>query len=196
LSGIISENGTSNTLHHNVTWGHTNPSPNWYLGAAGFNVGASRNDLISDSNIIAHNTSWNDAYCYVSAGSNPGTETVKNNIWENNLCFAPTVASLAAVSGAQNAHATDGWGSGNVYEYNALGLEAPGFILWGTGNSLATYIAFDSAYGASTHSVAGDTLLTNPAAGDFTLRAGSPAIGAGVYIPGISTTNPPNVGAK
>jgi hypothetical protein len=32
--------------------------------------------------------------------------------------------------------------------------------------------------------------------GDFTLQAGSPAIGAGVYIPGVSTANPPNIGAK
>ena len=27
-------------------------------------------------------------------------------------------------------------------------------------------------------------------------QAGSPAIGAGVYIAGVSTANPPNIGAK
>jgi hypothetical protein len=38
--------------------------------------------------------------------------------------------------------------------------------------------------------------MTNPGAGDFTLQVGSPAIGAGVYISGVSTANPPNIGAK
>lgn len=31
---------------------------------------------------------------------------------------------------------------------------------------------------------------------DFTLQSGSPAVGAGVYIPGVSTANPPSIGAK
>ena len=42
----------------------------------------------------------------------------------------------------------------------------------------------------------GDPLFTNPSIGDFTLQAGSPAVGAGIYIPGVSTANPPNLGAK
>jgi hypothetical protein len=46
------------------------------------------------------------------------------------------------------------------------------------------------------NSLVSDPLLTNPSASDFTLQSGSPAIGAGIYIPGVSTANPPNIGAK
>jgi hypothetical protein len=82
-----------------------------------------------------------------------------------------------------------------VYDHNTMGAAALNFLQWGAGY-LSTYAAFDAAYGSATNSVAGDPLFTNPAAGDFTLQAGSPAIGAGVYIAGVSTSNPPNIGAK
>jgi hypothetical protein len=40
-----------------------------------------------------------------------------------------------------------------------------------------------------------DPLLTSPTA-DFTLQGSSPAIATGVYIAGVSTASPPNIGAK
>ena len=38
--------------------------------------------------------------------------------------------------------------------------------------------------------------IANAGAADVTLHAGSPAIGTGVYIPSVSTANPPNIGAN
>lgn len=66
-------------------------------------------------------------------------------------------------------------------------------------NTLAdwkTALAGTAYSGGDVHAVSADPLFTNAAAGDFTLQAGSPAIGTGVYIAGVSTANPPNIGAK
>jgi hypothetical protein len=41
-----------------------------------------------------------------------------------------------------------------------------------------------------------DPQFRNLAGGDYTPATGSPAIGTGAYIPGVSTANPPNIGAK
>jgi hypothetical protein len=92
-------------------------------------------------------------------------------------------------------------GSGNVYTNNAFGAQGKNFIEWGQGTYYSTYSAWETAAGncgsgGCSHSVTANPLFTNPSIGDFTLQAGSLAIGAGVYIPGVSTANPPNIGAK
>jgi hypothetical protein len=70
----------------------------------------------------------------------------------------------------------------------------PGPFHW-PGDSLLSITGVHSL-GKMLHSKEANPLFINPRAGDFTLQAGSPAIGAGVYIPGVSTANPPNMGAK
>ena len=50
--------------------------------------------------------------------------------------------------------------------------------------------------GLSVPNVEGDPIFTNATGADFTLQPNSPAIGAGVYIRGVSTANPPNLGAE
>jgi hypothetical protein len=45
------------------------------------------------------------------------------------------------------------------------------------------------------HSIASDPLFMNAAGGDFRLRAGSRCLGAGVNIPGITSSQTPNIGA-
>ena len=80
-------------------------------------------------------------------------------------------------------------------DYNILGPEFTYYVVWNANyySTLSTYI---SGTRYDTHSLKADPLFTDPTAGDFTLQAGSPAIGAGVYIPGVGTANPPNIGAK
>ena len=49
--------------------------------------------------------------------------------------------------------------------------------------------------GSSSHSVESDPRLRNPPT-DMAVDPTSPAIGAGVYIPGVSIAKPPNIGAE
>jgi len=57
-------------------------------------------------------------------------------------------------------------------------------------------LAGTSFTGKDANSLQADPLFTNFAGGDYTLQSGSPAIGAGVFISGVSTANPPNIGAR
>jgi hypothetical protein len=121
------------------------------------------------------------------------TQAPVNNLFRNNISVGNTV-NLSATAGGENA----GSGSGNVYEYNALGPEAAGFIEWGTGVYKATYTAFETAYGGTTHSVKTDPLFVNAATPDFHLQAGSPCINAGLAIVGINdgySGSAPDIGA-
>lgn len=59
------------------------------------------------------------------------------------------------------------------------------------GNNLATWNALSYA---GTDLYANPLFVSPPA--NVTLQGGSPAIGAGIFIPGVSTSNPPNIGAK
>jgi hypothetical protein len=98
---------------------------------------------------------------------------------------------LNAFGGAQN-DGTDG--SGNVYSHNDFGTDATHAYLWGATyyNSLAAW----QAASLQTNNLNVDPMFTNAGASNFALLSGSPAIGAGIYIPGVSTANPPNIGAK
>jgi hypothetical protein len=93
---------------------------------------------------------------------------------------------------------SDSTTSGTVSDYNlvyhTVGGSYMAYLAAGVGvDSWSTWL---SSSGGDTHSVITSPTMTNPGAGDFTLQVGSPAIGAGVYISGVSTANPPNIGAK
>lgn len=57
-------------------------------------------------------------------------------------------------------------------------------------------LAGTSYSGKDAHSLNSDPQFVNLGAGNYNLSPGSPAIGSGVFIPGVSTANPPNIGAK
>jgi hypothetical protein len=52
------------------------------------------------------------------------------------------------------------------------------------------------ATGNGQNDISANPLFVNAAGSDFLLQPGSPAIGAGVYLPNFSTSNPPDIGAK
>jgi parallel beta-helix repeat protein len=121
------------------------------------------------------------------------TSKISNNIFRNNIAVAAAGHNFWAGAGGNN----DGTGgSGNIYDHNAFGVAGPLLAYWNALGAITTYSSLDSAYGSAMNNLQADPLLTNPSAGNFTLQPGSPAIGAGVYIPGVSTVNPPNIGAK
>jgi parallel beta-helix repeat protein len=80
-------------------------------------------------------------------------------------------------------------------DYNLFFGASSGWT-WNNGSDIATMGTWRIASSQDAHSLNSDALFTNPGLADFTLKSGSPAIGAGVYIAGVSTANPPNIGAK
>jgi hypothetical protein len=150
---------------------------------------------------VYNNTVWGNYWAGIKFGgpypAQPGG--CVNNIAQNNIVTGTTHGpNFYANFGCDNPGAN---GSGNVYTYNAFGPEASNFIEWVARSYYSTYAAWEAATGncgttGCSHSMQSDPLFTNPSSGDFTLQAGSPAMGAGVYIHGVSTANPPNIGAK
>jgi parallel beta-helix repeat protein len=164
-AGILVEGSTGVLIQGNVASGNAN-------GIRFYNH--VQNSKVYN-NTVYESTSSNILMRGLFGGGDPGgfiANEVKNNI------SIGSGRSFLADYGGEN----DGTnGSGNVYTYNAFGVQAANFIQWGT-STLSTYAAFDAAYGTATHSVAGDPKFKNAAGGDFSLLNGSPAVDTGTNL--------------
>jgi len=184
------------SLYYNVSYNN---------GATGIQVYADGQTSMT-GNLVYHNTVWGNNSAGImllgpSAGSTPGgcvANQVINNIATNTIGGSNFIAFLGCENPGTN-------GTGNIYTHNAFGLATTDFIRWsGTFGSpifYSTYATWEMASGACGSAGCSDSLqqnplLNNPTGGDFTLQSSSPAIGTGMYIPGISTANSPNIGAK
>jgi hypothetical protein len=130
-------------------------------------------------NLIANNVIVANDYNLRIAGETGETDGVYDNTFQNNICLSATTRELHARKGGENDGAL---GHGNIYTHNCLGAEYAGFVEWGDSNALNTYDAWETAYGASTHSIRADPLFEDTANDDFRLQAGSPCIDAGVDV--------------
>lgn len=135
----------------------------------------------------------------VAGGYASTADQVFNNHFANLLLLNSGETSEAVFEfGGEN----DGTlGYNNRYEYLSLGVEAASFVEWANATLLNTYAAWDAAYQASSggdidalHYVNAAPMLTDPC-DDVTPASGSPLIGAGLVISGISTLNPTTLGA-
>jgi hypothetical protein len=147
-------------------------------------------DAIQPTTFNAYNnTIYNNGTFAISVyptGSGTGTVTFENNLlsmndssaaWDDVGWFSPAVSFTSDYNIVYNTMASSPrWYNSSTY-YLSLAL-------WRDHSS------------QDAHSMASNPLLTSPASGDFTLQPGSPAIGRGLYIPGVSASNPPNIGAK
>jgi len=168
-----------------------------YSNGGGISVYADGNTSMTGHRIY-NNTVWGNSGDGIkvggpASGSMPGG--CVNNIVQNNLVLNSTTDNLHVYNGCENPGAD---GSGNVYTYNALGLPASNIIWWGSA-FYATYANWESALGncgsaGCSHSLQLSPALVNPPT-NFYLQSGSPALAAGTYIPGISASGSPNVGA-
>ena len=61
---------------------------------------------------------------------------------------------------------------------------------------MMSFSFFESLTGDVNSKDVTDPLFVSAAAGNFSLQSASPAVGAGVYINGVSTMTAPNIGAK
>jgi hypothetical protein len=84
--------------------------------------------------------------------------------------------------------------SGLVFDYNSYFANTGVFGTW-AGVTKSTFALWKTASSTDAHSLNSNPLMVNPPT-DVTLQAGSPAIGAGLFVAGVSTANPPNIGAK
>jgi hypothetical protein len=113
---------------------------------------------------------------------------VKNNIFYGDRFFfhklrtwnAPTYWDLKGWRIDYNCYYPTSYAGGKPFKDN------------GTVQTLAQWRT--DPWAPDAHSIAADPLFMNAGGGDFRLRAGSPCQGAGVSVPGISTTQTPNMG--
>ena len=75
--------------------------------------------------------------------------------------------------------------TGNDFDWDLLYTNYAALFRW-KGVNYSTLAATRTATGFETNGRAGDPLFTNAATGDWTLRAGSPAIDAGLRMPGLN----------
>ncbi len=190
--GLHIEKNINSTVTYNLAYNNLLNHPSSYAHTG--NIMVSGADERGTSGVkLYHNTSYGSSYPFFFTLAS-GTQLFSDMIVKNNIGVGGTLGNLYVGSGADN-NGTNG--SGNIYEYNSFGPEAAGFIKWG-GVAKNTYSSWEAAYGGNTHSMQSDPQLTDPGSANFTLRAGSPAINAGVVLSGINdgySGSAPDLGA-
>ena len=185
---ILVEISENNQIYYNVVYGSIQGCGIGVRGASG---------TPASGNVVYNNTIYGNLANQTWAGGllvygDGAAGSFVNNTFENNMSVGNSSPQLNAFGGAEN----DGVnGYGNVYAHNDFGPAAANFIKWGSSTEYSTLTAWQAASSQGIN-LSVNPLFTNPGAGDFTLQSGSAAIGAGVDIPGSSTANPPNIGAK
>ena len=197
MIGIFLENGQSNVVASNLSWGNISNVAALYdpSYSAGIAVGASRIDLIAQSNLIYNNTLYGNISGLSVSGYDIGsaylTNTIKNNIFTNNIISGNTLNQLFVTNGADNTSSSYGYGSGNVYTFNALGTASSNFISWGQGANnpihFSTYATWEAATGncgttGCSHSIETDPTFANAAGGQFWQTVGSSGIASGTSL--------------
>lgn len=174
-SGINIDSWSAPTLvYGNVVYGNNYGGIN--LTAAGHSV---------YNNTLWHNNEntadAGEISIFKQEGLAGSSETIRNNI-------------LVASAGKHLIRVNAGNTTGHVVDYNLYHSSQTRAFDWGgVDKDWADWKT--ATAGQETHSLNVDPMLTNPPAA-FTLKGGSPAIGAGVYSAGANTANPPNIGAR
>ena len=159
-----------------ITRGWPNFSPGAFLPSS----------VTAYNNTIYNNTKYGIGI--VQIGTGVGSIILKNNLFSANNPTQNWV-DLGWISSSAITLTSD---------YNLFYHSASNPFAWfdTTSHVYTTLAQWQSNTSQDLHSVSANPLLNNPSGGDFILQSGSPAIGAGVYISGVSTANPPHIGAK
>lgn len=172
--GIVSNHNNSIVVAYNVAYG------NGTGGSSGYVAGISITHSTNDS--VYNNTVYNSSGIgiQVSDASSTGL-SIKNNILMDN-----GVEELSRPDSA----------TGFASDYNLVYHTSGGTSYMNWNGATSNFATWKTNSSQDANSLSSNPTFTNAGAGDFTLQAGSPAIAAGVYIAGVSTANPPNIGAK
>ena len=173
-NGIFVEISSKTRVYGNVVHNNAHASSGGVFRPAGLVVDA-REEIQSNENVFFNNTVYGGDVGIKVVTYNQGSSCrVSNNVFKNNIVVGATTMLQAEAGGDNNGV----YGSGNVYEHNALGVEHSGFIYWNGFKS--TYDAWEAAYGGSTHSVEVDPRLAGSGLGSLYLQPTSPCIDVGV----------------
>ena len=177
-SGIETDHGAGyNSIYYNVIFNNTGPCIDIFESN---NTSVEQNSCYG--NVTNSSFSYPSEILSVDLGGSSSANTFTNNIAYSNNSYTYAVYIDANVISGGITFSHNLWyaPSATNWYYNGSG-----------GNNLATWNALSYA-GSDLY---GNPLFTNVISGDLRLQTGSPAIAAGLYISGVSTANPPNIGA-
>jgi parallel beta-helix repeat protein len=173
----IDVRASGNTVDRNITYGNEDTGVQVYNGAANTvvldNLSYGNGDhgidvLNSPSAVIVGNTVYNSKTAGINVEGSSSGATVMNNISVGN--------GLTSTSTRGNIRVDANSTSGTTLDYDLLYLSSPGTVItWGS-TQYTSLVSFVSATGKESHGLQGDPQWSSPAAGNFRLTAGSPAI--------------------
>jgi parallel beta-helix repeat protein len=153
-SGIESYPGSDNTLiYNNVVYNN---------GDHGID------DLTTTGQRIIGNTAYNNVTAGINVEGTSTGATVENNISVDNGIKSPRTHSDIRIERGSTA--------GTTVDYNLVWLTVPDTVEIWESVSYSSLEAYRAASGQETHGIFADPNWFDPAAGDFRLRPGSPAI--------------------
>jgi parallel beta-helix repeat protein len=180
--GIFLEKNVSSTAIYNILYNNALSAiaiGNDTYGQSSLQV-AGGQGYNSTGNLIANNTViggwWGISNTDEEPSSSNDGDVNSNNIFRNNIAIGAVSHNLWTNWGGDN----DGiQGSGNIYDHNAFGIAATGFVYWGTTGTISTYSALNTAYGSNMNNVQSNPLFTSSSTDNFTITSSSPSIDAG-----------------
>jgi len=171
----------------------------------GIEIGAENPGLITSGITVRNNLIHeNDRVCIVFGGFNSNVGRANDNEFRGNTCWHNDQlgegfgelwiqfgegnvieGNLFVATPEQGRLLNDEYGSTNQIDWNTwhTAAAAPEWVF--DGNPVANFAGFQTASGGSTQGQFADPQLANPAAGDFHIGSGSPAVDAGnpAYLP-------------
>ncbi len=164
-AGINLEKGSNNTARYNLI---VNGGQLPYQ--AGLVIRAGDGSSVSNV-LVEYNTMYGGWWaCNLEIQQNAGAVAATNITFRKNIC-------AGAISNTQ-VYADAGWnGAGNSITNNNFGVSANYWVILGQ----TIYSSYGNLSAPITGSIPGDPLFVNPAGGNFTLQANSPASGIGAF---------------
>ena len=164
-AGINLEKGSNNTARYNLI---VNGGQLPYQ--AGLVIRAGDGSSVSNA-LVEYNTMYGGWWaCNLMIQQNAGAVTATNITFSKNIC--------AGATSNTEFYADAGWnGAGNSISDNNFSTAANYWVILGP----TIYSSYSNLSAPITASIPGDPLFVNPAAGNFTLQANSPASGIGAF---------------
>jgi parallel beta-helix repeat protein len=176
----------NNVSHDNEDTGlqfYTGASSNLVYGNVSYNNGDHGiDDLNAPNQVIIGNSIYKNVTAGINLEGSSTGGTVENNVSVDNGINSPRTSSNIRIDAQSIVGATMNFDLVFLHQKSVQ-------LIWGK-TSYSTLAAFQAATGQEANGIEADPLWNSPTTGDFTLRAGSPAIdAANAAIGGEPTTD-------